>query len=161
MLLQFDVIVQWGIMLLSVALLASVLRRGNFRKAAVAFLAYQTLSWGIDFLIVLFKLAEYPVHFFSRATDNGFEFSYLFSPAAFTVFYMTYPHKRERSRKWMHYAIFAVTMGLFKSMLSRYTNTVEFLSTNALTVTLIVGLEYALVYRYVNWFNGKIEALRS
>ncbi|MGG2197396.1 hypothetical protein [Paenibacillus validus] len=46
-------------------------------------------------------------------------------------------------------------------MLSRYTNTVGFLSINALTVTLIVGLEYALVYRYVNWFNGKFEALRS
>ncbi len=62
----------------------------------------------------------------------------------------------------MHYAIFAVTMGLFfKSMLSRYTNTVGFLSINALTVTLIVGLEYALVYRYVNWFHGKFEALRS
>ncbi|WP_310186715.1 CBO0543 family protein [Bacillus sp. 3255] len=74
-------------------------KRNKIREAFVIFSFKQMLTWFLGFLVVEYKLLEYPVREFPYAARNSFTFEYFIYPAICCVFNLKFPEGKGMIRK--------------------------------------------------------------
>lgn len=95
-----------GIWIVTILLLIFTIPRNKIREAFVIFSFKQMLTWFFEFLVVQYKLIEYPVREFPYAARKSFSFEYFFYPAICCVFNVKFPEDKGIIQKFLWYLFF-------------------------------------------------------
>ncbi|MFD2332574.1 CBO0543 family protein [Cohnella sp. GCM10020058] len=116
-----------GVWIITILLLRFSVPLNKIREAFVIFSFKQMLTWFFGFLVVQYKLIEYPVREFPYAARNSFSFEYFIYPALCCVFNMKFPDHKGILHKTLWYLFFPSWMTILEVLIEKHTQLIRYL----------------------------------
>ncbi|MCD8509271.1 MAG: hypothetical protein LRY73_04855 [Bacillus sp. (in: Bacteria)] len=112
--------------LLTIIVLIIFIPKHKLRKAILAFLYKQIITWMFGLLVVEKGLIRYPVRFFSKANKTSFSFEYFFYPSLCSIFNIYYPEKKGPFHKFLYIVSHSGAVTLIEAIIERYTDLIDY-----------------------------------
>jgi membrane-associated PAP2 superfamily phosphatase len=133
------------------SLLISV-RKKNIKKAFLAGLIAQSITWPVGLLIVALGKVEYPVRLFPKAIDSSFLNGYIVNPAIFAIYYIHYPRQVKLIWRWA-YTILITAISISSEIIqNKFTNLIKYNNWSPFYTWMIAIASYFIMRKYLDWF---------
>jgi hypothetical protein len=139
----------WIIMLI---LLWRFVPKAKIRQAHVAYLIMQVFTWSLGFLVVEFKMIEYPIRFFDYASRTSFTYEFFVFPAICVLFNVHYPEASSLLKKGLYYLSYLVAITSFEVGVEKYTRLISYLNWDWYWTFISTWLVLFLSRKYMKWF---------
>jgi hypothetical protein len=126
--------------------------RHSLRKAQVAFLFKQMITWIFGLLVVEWGLLSYPIHEFEHASKTSFTFEFFVYPAICTFFNLYYPEYQSYFYQFLYTAAFCTPITILEVLLERYTELIRYNQWTWYWTWITLFLTFRLSRAYVKWF---------
>ncbi|WP_337913689.1 CBO0543 family protein [Cohnella zeiphila] len=126
--MTMDRIILIGIWIVTSVLVIITTPRNKMREAIVIFLFKQALTWLFGFLVVQYKLLEYPVREFPYASRSSFSFEYFIYPSICIVFNLRFPENKSVVHKTLWYLFFPSWMTAAEVLLEKHTHLIRYIN---------------------------------
>lgn len=122
------------------------------RKAQVAFLIKQLMTWLFGLVVVEWGLLSYPIHEFEHANKTSFTFEFFVYPAICAIYNIHFPSNRSYLYKFLYTAAFATPMACLELLLEHYTLLIRYIHWSWYWTWLTLLATFCLSRTYVKWF---------
>lgn len=143
------------IWIVTCSLLIITVPRKKIREAFVIFSFKQMLTWFLGFLVVQYKLIEYPVREFPYAARNSFSFEYFIYPAICIVFNLKFPENKGNLNKTLWYLFFPSWMTALEVIIEKYTDLVNYITWQWYWTWVTFLITFYLSRIFYLWFMKK------
>lgn len=131
--------------------------KGKTRLIQISYLFTQALAWLFEFILVLFRLVEFPYREFKIATKMSFSLYYLIFPIVGVLFIQFYPKQPTKLKVLLYYLLISMVIPTYTSLAERYSNLFQFINWNWGIHVLADMLIFYTVKKFVFWFQKGIE----
>jgi hypothetical protein len=156
---RIEYLIIFNAWIISAFLVVLSVPRDKIRDAFIIFLFKQMLTWFLGFMVVQYRLLEYPVREFAYAARNSFSFEYFIYPAICVVFSMWFPKKRSLAILW--YLLFPSWMSTVEYFLEKYTKVIHYIRWEWYYTWISLLITFYLTRQFYLWFirgNQKEDA---
>jgi hypothetical protein len=138
-----------GVTILSFLIFVS---KKSIRKAFLAALVAQEITWPIGLLLTSFGKVEYPVRLFPKAIDSSFLHGFILNPIIYAIYYVHYPKKAKLIWKWVYTLIITAIPASIESIENNYTKLIHYKTWSGYYSWMILLLSYFFIRKYLDWF---------
>jgi hypothetical protein len=138
---------------ISALLVALCISKDKIRDALIIFLFKQMLTWILGFIVVQYRLLEYPVREFAYAARNSFSFEYFIYPSVCVVFNLMFPKTKSQAVLW--YLFFPSWMSALEFTLERYTQVIHYIRWEWYYTWISLLITFYLTRQFYLWFFRK------
>jgi hypothetical protein len=139
-------------------------KKKDIRKAFLAGLAAQLVTWPIGIVLVLLGKIEYPVRLFPKAIDSSFLHGYILNPSIYAIYYIHYPKHAKLIWRWA-YTLSISSIPIFIEFLeNKYTNLVKHKEWSIYYSWILLLFFYFIIRKYLDWYfrnAGKQGVMRN
>lgn len=132
--------------------LIGLVPKNKIRKAHVAFLFQQVITWLLGLLVVKFNLIRYPERFFKKSNKASFTFEYFIFPSVAVFFNLFYPDNKNATIKFIYYSFYLSLLTGLELFAERYTKAIQYINWKWYISTISIGLTLFLSRIYIKWF---------
>jgi hypothetical protein len=150
---RIEYLIIFNAWIISAFLVVLSVPRDKIRDAFIIFLFKQMLTWFLGFMVVQYRLLEYPVREFAYAARNSFSFEYFIYPAMCVVFNMWFPKKRSLAILW--YLLFPSWMSTVEYFLEKYTKVIYYIRWEWYYTWISLLITFYLTRQFYLWFFRK------
>jgi TRAP-type uncharacterized transport system fused permease subunit len=126
--------------------------RKERRKGFLAFLMFQAIIWLCDMPAFKFDLLRAPVRELPKATDLPLTIDYFFYPVLFAIFYVHRPVKRSLWSRLTYFLVWISASALFDIIIERYTDLIEYEFLKWYGMWIYIGFLFYVSQVCCNWF---------
>jgi hypothetical protein len=137
-----------GIVLLQFLLV----KKKDIRKAFLAALTAQLVTWPIGLLLTYLGVVEYPVRLFPKAIDSSFLHGYIMNPSMFAIYYIHYPKQAKLIWKLLYSLFITAIPVLIEVTENKYTDLINYKAWSGYNSWMLLLIFYYIIRRYLDWF---------
>ncbi|MDF2523325.1 MAG: hypothetical protein K0R31_966 [Clostridiales bacterium] len=124
----------------------------NIRKALLAAIAAETVTWPVGLLLVSFGKIEYPVRLFPKAIESSFLHGYILNPSIYAIYYIHYPKQAKLIWRWVYTLLITAIPVSIEIMANKYTNLVHYKAWSGFYSWMLLIIFYFIIRKYLDWF---------
>lgn len=124
----------------------------NIRKAFLAAMMAQQLTWPIGLLLTYFGKVEYPVRLFPKAIDSSFFQGYILNPSIYAIYYIHYPKQAKSIWKWVYTLLISAIPVSIEIIANKYTNLVHYKAWSGFYSWMLLIIFYFIIRKHLDWF---------
>jgi hypothetical protein len=124
----------------------------NIRKALLAAIAAETVTWPVGLLLVSFGKIEYPVRLFPKAIESSFLQGYILNPSIYAIYYIHYPKQAKLIWRWVYTLLITAIPVSIEIMANKYTNLVHYKAWSGFYSWMLLIIFYFIIRKYLDWF---------
>ncbi|WP_216827433.1 CBO0543 family protein [Alkalihalobacterium elongatum] len=114
--------------IITIVLLIINIPKQQIRRAILAFLYKQMVTWLFGLLVVEKGLIKYPVRFFRKTNKSSFSFEYFIYPAFCSILNVKYPEKSSKAIQFLYIILNAGWITVVEVLLERYTKLIKYVN---------------------------------
>ncbi|QOR67150.1 hypothetical protein IM538_03085 [Cytobacillus suaedae] len=141
--------------IISIITLLSI-SKGKMRLTQITFLFTQALAWVFEYILVFFKLVEFPYREFEVATKMSFSLYYVIFPVVGVLFILFYPTTSRKGKVFFYYLFFSMLIPTFSSFAEKYTKLFLFVNWNWSVHVLADLIIFYILKQFIFWFRRGI-----
>ena len=142
-----------GEWIITIALLFKFIPRNKFKKATLAFLFNQVITWLFGLLVVELRLIKYPVRLlFTYASKTSFTFEYFVYPSICGIFNVYYPTKKNFVGQFMYYFYYCTSMTILEVIFEKYTDILKYIHWTWYITWITLFFTFYVTRKFYVWF---------
>jgi len=141
--------------ILIIFLLFRFIPKDEIRKAHVAYLFTQIITWPMGLIVANYKLIEYPIRLFTYANKANFLFEYFYLPAICALFVVNYPERKGILARFRYYFYYCSTLTICEVIEERYLSVLIYIHWNWVITWITLFSTFYIVTKYTQWFIKK------
>lgn len=124
----------------------------SLRKAQVAFIIKQTMTWLFGLMVAEWGLITYPVHEFEHAANTSFTFEFFVYPGICVFYNLYFPETQSYAGKFLYTAAYATPITVLEVFFEKYTDLIEYLHWTWYWTWITLFITFCMSRMYVKWF---------
>lgn len=140
---------------ITAVLLLVLVPLSRIREALVIFFVKQTITWYFGVLVVQQGLIQYPVRFFSKATNTSFTFEFFVYPSICVLFNLYFPFAKSYLWQIVYYVGFATSLTVLEVSLEKHTQLIQYIKWSWFWTWITLLITFAMSNAFYRWFFFK------